>query len=231
MQIPDRLPERRDSTPPLPAATRPLPLSDGPAPLRLHKRARTGRLRSVVANLGVVTGVLATALFINTFVLQSYYVDGTSMAPTLHNNDRLLIDKAEWSAARLTGQAYVPERGDVVIINSAIKDTNGQLEQLIKRVIALPGERIVINNGKATVYNQANPAGFDPDTSLGLRLDPTFASSDIDKQLADDEIFVMGDNRSPGGSLDSRVFGPVKLTALDGKLLIRVYPFDQHFLF
>jgi signal peptidase I len=66
----------------------------------------------------------------------------------------------------------VPHRGDIIIFNQAnLPDTSfGQTKQLIKRVIGLPGEHVVVKDGKVTVYNDANPQGFNPDTSTGYKI-------------------------------------------------------------
>ncbi|MBL8159886.1 signal peptidase I [Candidatus Saccharibacteria bacterium] len=236
-QLPGRRPAPPAATPRPSAARsdaasiRPLPLDDAPDPLRIGRggsaprlRGGSSRLRSALANLGLIGCVVGIALFINTFLLQSYYVEGTSMAPTLHNNDRLIVDKASASAAHITGKPYQPQRGDIVIVDSRIRDQNGEYEQLIKRVVGLPGERLAISDGKIMVYNKEHPEGFDVDKQLGLELDPTFTPSLIDLTIPKGEVFVVGDNRQAGGSLDSRIFGPVKLDTLDGRLMARIFP-------
>lgn len=174
-----------------------------------------------------IGGVIVAAALINQFIFQSYYVDGTSMTPTLHNNDRLIIDKVERTGAVVTGHQYVPKRGQIVVLDSSLVDQYGRNEQLIKRVIGLPGERIVIgNDGVPKIFNKEHPSGFDVDKSLGLNLAPTFADTPLDTTIPSASIFVMGDNRAPGGSFDSRSFGPIQTNNIQGRLLARIFPFN-----
>ncbi len=215
-------------------AIRPQPLSQTPPPMRLGRHGEVTRpslLRTSLSTVGLLAGVIAIAFLINSFWLQSYYVEGTSMTPTLRNHDRLVIDKAGASFSHLTGTVQQPKRGDIVIVDSQLRDASGSYEQLIKRVIGLPGEHIIVKDGSVTVYNQQNNNGFDPDKLLKLTLAPTYSQSTIDVQIAKDEVFIMGDNRAPGGSLDSRAFGPVKLSALEGRLWARILPVGGQMIF
>ena len=178
---------------------------------------------STLAILGVA---LLTALFIIAFVFRSYEVDGPSMQNTLQNTDKLIIWKVPRSWARLTHHNYIPKRGDIVVFDqtglSEFGDRSDK-KQLIKRVIGLPGDRIVVSDGAVTVYNKTNPKGFDPDITLGYGgKDFPTTSSNIDKTLNDKQIFVMGDNRVE--SLDSRAFGPIQANQIIGKLVLRVFP-------
>lgn len=185
------------------------------------------QLKPIVSVVTFVVGVVITATLINAFVFQSYFVEGTSMTPTLHNHDRLIIDKFSRSFSFVQGKPYVPGRGQIAILDSTLRDRQGQPEQLIKRVIGLPGERVVIQNGIVTIYNHDFPAGFDADKTLGLNLGPAFTSEPVDIMLGETEIYVIGDNRSPGGSLDSRSFGPVDIKNIEGRLWARIFPFGD----
>lgn len=167
-------------------------------------------------------GVIAT--FINLFVFQTYQVVGQSMEPTLSQNDYLIVSKIEKSFERI-GFGYTPKRGEIVIFNSPERNNF----RLVKRVIALPGERVLIRDGQVLVFNDERPSGFNPDegTSYGDKLHET--SGNVDLIVPKGEVFVLGDNRSSGGSLDSRSekVGPVRLQEVIGELVLRVFPFDQ----
>ena len=176
----------------------------------------------------VFVAAVVLALGLIAFVFQSYQVDGPSMQNTLQNNDRLIVWKVPRTWARITGQAYIPNRGDIIIFTENNLSQFGQtdVKQLVKRVIGLPGDRVVIKDGTITVYNKQYPGGLQPDNTLayGKQHQLPFTSGDIDVTLKSNQIFVCGDNRTD--SLDSRAFGPVSLNSVVGKLVLRVYPFD-----
>jgi signal peptidase I len=188
-----------------------------------QKHERFGGLLSTVAVLLIAPLV---AFFLTSFVFQSYQVDGPSMQTTLQNSDRLLVWKLPKTWARITGSQFTPNRGDVVIfVERNLPDINEPAgKQLIKRVIGLPGERVVVRDGAVTVYNNENPQGFDPDKTLPYGKEIPETPIDVDTVVPEGHIFVMGDNRPD--SLDSRSasIGPVNLDDVVGKLVIRVWP-------
>jgi signal peptidase I len=192
---------------------------------RKNKRA-TSLLREVLSTAGILLTALVVALFIISFVFRSYQVDGPSMQNTLHNNDKLIIWKVPRTWSRITGNQYVPKRGDIIVFNQSGLAAYGQqnTKQLIKRVIGLPGDHLVIKNGINTIYNKAHPHGFDPDKTIGYFKGVTrpFTSGNINITLKSNQIFVEGDNRPD--SLDSRVFGPVNPNQIIGQLVLRVFP-------
>lgn len=191
-----------------------------------------GRLKSLLSFLIFTAAIFVAAFLINQFIFQSYYVEGTSMTPTLQNNDRLIISKVERTWAAIQGKPYIPKRGQIVVLDSSIVGLNGQKEQLIKRVIGLPGDHIHIDNGTVTITNSEHPNGYDVTQSLGLtNLQPTYSDSPIDLTVPNGQIYVMGDNREQGGSYDSRSFGPIDGDKIQGRLWARILPFDHAQLF
>lgn len=145
------------------------------------------------------------------------------MSPTLHSDDRLIVSKVERSISQLTSQAYVPSRGDIIVINgNASPSTALDAPELIKRVVAIPGDTLTINNGRVFVTNPADGT-FDVDQRLGLKVDPTF-SEPMTITIPEGKVYVLGDNRTKGGSLDSRVFGLVDSKFIDGRLWARIMP-------
>lgn len=164
------------------------------------------------------------ALFLITFVFQSYLVDGPSMETTLYNNDRLIVWKVPRTWARITGNDYIPKRGDVVVFTEPDLSKFGQDpgKQLIKRVIGLPGERVVVKDATITIFNKEHPAGFQPDKTLGYEAVVSDNTTDIDVTIPQGKLYVVGDNRP--NSLDSRAFGPIDADDVVGKLIIRILP-------
>ena len=171
------------------------------------------------------------AIFIIIFVLQSYIVDGSSMTPTLENGNRVFIYKLPKTMATIRGKEYIPSRGEVIVFKKPSEPST----QLIKRVIGLPGERVVVKDNSVRVFNSENPDGFDPDagTDYGKNLAQTDTGSQIvDLTIGPNELFVMGDNRTPGGSLDSHSgLGLVPTQNIVGRLAIRYFPLNEFKIF
>lgn len=157
----------------------------------------------------VVVGVaLLVAIVVRTFLLAHYQVEGTSMLSTLNEGDRVFVNKMSY-------RLHDPNRGDVVVLH----ELTGTIERdLIKRVIALPGETIEIVD--CNVYID----GFRLDEPY---LDPAVVADRVWCELApvdvpDDHVFVMGDNRP--GSSDSRSFGPIDEKNLVGRAFVVFWP-------
>ena len=196
----------------------------GPPPAP-KKPNRFENWKSIVSTLLLFLLAPLIAIFIAAFVVQSYQVDGQSMETTLQNDDRLIVDKWPRTWARITGHTFVPHRGDIIIFNQSGLDPTGADKQLIKRVIGLPGERVVVKDNAITVYNQAHPEGFNPD-KIGLyTIAAPISPGNVDLTLKPNEIYVSGDNRS--NSEDSHIFGPVSLNKVVGKLALRIIPINK----
>jgi signal peptidase I len=189
--------------------------------------------KEVLSTLGVLAAALFIALALIGFVFQSYEVDGPSMQNTLHNQDRLIVWKMPRTWAKITHHQYIPARGDIIVFSESGLSAYGQTDtkQLIKRVIGLPGDRVVVKNGVITVYNKEHPEGFQPDATLPYSKQTTipYTTGNIDLTLGPTQLFVSGDNR--GNSLDSRAFGPIETSDVIGKLAARVYPFSDAQIF
>ncbi|NCO10322.1 signal peptidase I [Candidatus Saccharibacteria bacterium] len=180
-----------------------------------------------VLNLVIfVIFVIIGTILINTFVFRSYSVIGPSMEPTMYTGDRLIVNRLPITWSQLRGESYVPERGQVIVFENP-RFSVGEDEYLVKRVIALPGERVTLNNGSYTVYNDEHPEGFNPDdTNNGEPGSPT--SGEVDKTVPQGEIFVSGDHRSGNYSYDSRNgLGTIPLYDVIGPVSLRVFPFNE----
>jgi signal peptidase I len=188
-----------------------------------EKQKPTSAWREVLSTVGILFTALLVALFIITFVFRSYQVDGPSMENTLHNADKLIIWKVPRTWARITGHAYIPDRGNIIVFTESGLSRFGQQnsKQLIKRVIGLPGDRVVVANNVVMIYNKAHPNGFDPDIPE--------TTGNVNLVLGKNQLFVEGDNRPD--SLDSRDFGPINANQIIGKLIIRVFPIGKAEIF
>lgn len=195
-------------------------------PTQVPRKDHEG-LKSIVSTIAIIILAPLVALMLTAFVFQSYEVDGQSMETTLQNSDRLIVLKVPRTIAKITGHAYIPNRGDVVIFNE--QDTldfgSPQRKQLVKRVIGLPGERVVVKNGVLTVYNAQNPNGFQPDKTLPYGKVIVTTNGNLDVTVPTGDVFVCGDNRL--NSLDSRIFGPISVSQIVGKLEVRIFPFNK----
>lgn len=186
-------------------------------------------MREIISTVGVLLAALLVAFGLIAWVFQSYEVDGPSMETTLQNRDRLIVWKVPRTIARLTGNPYIPARGEIIIFTESGLSEFGSSssKQLIKRVVGLPGDRVVVQNGVITVYNDENPDGFNPDDHLahGQIVPEENDARDIDSTLTETQIFVAGDNRP--NSLDSRTFGPIEANQIVGKLSLRLLPVSK----
>lgn len=202
----------------------PVLLPPAPHRDRHHKEG----IKSILSTILILLIAPALALAITAFVFQSYEVDGPSMEPTLQTQDRLIIWKAERTWARITKEDFIPVRGAVIVfVKKGMYDFDSRKEkQLIKRVIALPGERIVVRDGLMTVYNDKRPDGFNPDEALPYGKDiQELTEGNIDLVVGPGEVFVAGDNRD--NSLDSRSFGPISAKDIVGTLSLRILPLSE----
>lgn len=168
----------------------------------------------------------AVVIFINTFVFQAYYVSGNSMNPDFHNSDYLLISKFQTSLRNISGmfgkKGDLPlKRGDVLVFRPP--------EDLgifyVKRTIGLPGERVTLKDGVFKIYNKEHPEGF---VLKEPYVDPQFvAEGEVDEVVAPGNVFVVGDNRSHGGSYDSRYWGQLPQNNIQGTAFFRLIPLND----
>ena len=187
---------------------------------------RRDQWRSALSTIAILVSAPLIALAITSYVFQSYEVDGPSMETTLQNQDRLIVLKLPQSFARLTGKDYIPARGDIVVFaKRGMADIDQHDKQLIKRVIGLPGDRVVVENGAVTIYNSTYPEGYDPDAGTEYPSVATATPGNVDIRVEEGEVFVMGDNRT--NSLDSRNFGSISSDEIVGKLAFRILPLDK----
>ncbi len=171
--------------------------------------------------LKYILAAVLIGLFLVVFVIQRNAVVGDSMVPTLHDNDQLLVEKV---SKHFGGIDY----GDIITVST--NGLKGHEEEagpnIIKRVIGKPGDLIEISNG--FVYrngSQVNESYLPTGTYTDGRSSFLTDEDILEIKLAEDEYFVMGDNR--GISKDSRSIGPIPEDKIIGEVLLRFYPFEQ----
>lgn len=186
-----------------------------------HPSKKSGGILSFFATILIA---LILVQVINMFLFQSYRVIGSSMFPTLNEGDLLIISRIGKTSAKVKKESYQPSRGDIIVFQSPVSEL-----RLVKRVIGLPGERVVAKSGKLTVYNKENPSGFNPDKGTEYEDDiPTITSGNVDITVPKGHLFVSGDNREGSNSLDSRnELGTISQDLVAGKLSVRIWPLSD----
>jgi signal peptidase I len=167
-------------------------------PKQSHK---TGELGLWIRDL--VVSAIASILII-TFLYQPVRVEGTSMLPRLEDRDRLFINKFVYHVSSI-------ERGDVVVFHYP-RDPE---KSYIKRIIALPGDRLRISHGRVWLNGKLQDEKYVPEMFEDNR-------SMAEIIVPQDNYFVMGDHRSI--SSDSREFGPVERSLIYGKATFVYWP-------
>jgi len=157
-------------------------------------------LRDLVVSVSI-------SAFIIMFLYQPVRVEGTSMLPMLEDQDRLFINKMAYHVGEI-------HRGDVVVFEYPRDHT----KSYIKRVIALPGDRLRIDRGQVIVNGQPLSEKYVP-----VRFEDSRSQREI--QIPMGEYYVMGDHQS--SSSDSRDFGPVDKRLISGRAAFVYWPFDQ----
>jgi signal peptidase I len=182
----------------------------GPAETRSRRR------RGALEWLLVIVIAVGGAILIRTFVVQTFSVPSSSMFPTLQIGDRILVN-------RIPGLAHSIQRGDVIVFHKVPADHDGQgPEDLVKRVIGLPGERI--SSVGDTVYIDGKPIrepylDLAAVSSQGACAEKSFG---IPAQtIPAGRYFVMGDCR--GISDDSRFWGTVPISSVIGKVVTVIW--------
>jgi len=156
--------------------------------------------------------VLAIILYFGiSFAVQAVHVEGLSMYATLEDNDYLIANKIDY-------RLHPPQRGDIVILRPP---TNNSTD-FIKRIIGLPGERVLIRAGKVYINGHLLEEPYLPEAWVN---DNNWPDNPAGQVMGSDQYFVMGDNRNR--SQDSRFFGPITRDRIDGKAWFRIWPFGQ----
>ena len=158
---------------------------------------------------------LAIILPVRYFLVQPFFVIGASMEPNFSSGDYLIIDELSYRFDN-------PKRGQVVVFKYPLNPK----EYYIKRVVGLPGETVIVKDGKVTIKNSEYSEGFVLDESMYF---DRYTGKDTENSLKENEYFVLGDNRDV--SSDSRTWGAVPKSLIVGRAWVRVFPFNEFQLF
>ena len=191
------------------------PADADPAGAGPRRRRRWKRALAETA-ITIVVAVLLAGL-VQTFVFQPFWIPTSSMVPTLGVYDRVLVQKAffSWRDVR---------EGQIVVFSHPPLDHCAGSEEgdLVKRVIALPGQAIYSSGNSIYVNGRllAEPylPHYDP-------LGPPVATSQHPYRVPPGEFYLLGDNRAD--SCDSRYWGPIRGSSIAGKVVL-VFWHDDH---
>ena len=189
---------------------------------------RHPKLKDTLSMIFFIAGVAIGTVLINSYVFRSFNVEGASMEPTMYTGDRLIVNRLPSTVAQLQNEPYLPKRGQVIVFkNPRFDPTLGREQYVVKRVIAFAGERVVVKDGKVTVYNVEYPGGFDPDPTINHDEPGQPTSGIVDTTVSSGTIFVMGDHRQGNYSCDSRdCMGTIPLFDIIGPVSFRIFPFS-----
>ena len=202
-----------EDDPVLSEAARPVSVTEAPAP------EKPSGLRNAVEWIVIAGGALLVAFVIKTFLLQAFYIPSLSMAPTLKENDRVLVNK-------LSYDLHDVNRGDVVVFESPPNEGSAT-KDLIKRVIGLPGETVEARDGQVLINGQVLDEPYlerDVQTRGPMcQVEALPGCQGPDKVVVPpDAYFVMGDNRA--NSRDSRFVGAIPDDLIIGRAFVKVWP-------
>jgi len=157
--------------------------------------------------------VLAVILYFGiSFAVQAVHVEGLSMYATLDDNDYLIANKIDY-------RLHAPQRGDIIIL----RPPSDNSKDFIKRVIALPGEKLLIRDSVVYINGHRLDEPYLPEAWTTINNWPTDGTDG--RVMKSNEYFVMGDNRNR--SQDSRIFGPIGRDRIDGRAWFRIWPLDH----
>ena len=154
--------------------------------------------------------IVIIVFLVRSYVAQPFIVDGESSSPNFHTGQYLIINEVSY-------HFHEPARQDMIVLRYPLDPSRF----FLKRIIGIPGDRVVIQDGKVYVYNAANPKGYVLNEPYESQL--TFPVGPYhDVTLGAGQYFVMGDNRS--GSDDSRTWGIVPRNDIIGNVVLRLFP-------
>jgi len=218
-----------DTTATLPAAATPVPTLPDEAPPDEptspdKPRGKKPPWRVALEWLILIAIALGIAFLIKSFLFQAFYIPSESMKPTLNVGDRVLVNK-------LSYDLHDVNRGDIVVFEAPQSAQSGGIEDLVKRVVGLPGETVTADDdGTVVVDGRRLKEPYLPAGTVTRFSDvPPGCGAPDDGQpgcvVPEDSLLVLGDNRQ--FSKDSRVFGPIAEDSIVGRVFVRIWPLSD----
>lgn len=170
-------------------------------------------LNSILEWIKSISIAIIIVIFIKTFIFNIIYVSGTSMRPTLEEGDILFLKKY---ATTFNVEKY--DRGDIIVFKSPFKKDK---RLFVKRVIGVSGDIVEIKNGKIYLNNIPLKEEY-----IDEGVYTYFHDINV-WEIKKNELFVVGDNRLPGASNDSRTFDVIYSDEVEGKVLFKFFPFKK----
>lgn len=181
---------------------------EGPVTVPEGDRAVSHVARQLIELALTLGAAVVIAWAVRTWVVQPFVVPSGSMLPTIQLNDHVLANKFIYRFEE-------PKPGDVIVFD----DPTGEVPILIKRVIAVGGQTLDLKDGKVVVDGKTLVEPY----THGLPSEPLMGSAiRFPVKIPIGSVWVMGDNRT--NSKDSRWFGPVPLTIVDGRAFVTYWP-------
>jgi signal peptidase I len=175
----------------------------------------------IAAALRRAAAILGLGLLVAAFGVTTVGIDGSSMTPTLRDGERAWVPRYETWWQRLDQKSWRP--GDVVYFRVPGAQPRSWLERLsggpyvIKRIVAVEGQAVELRRGRLWIDGA-------PVTEPYLEGSPVTVTSRAVEVVPPGHVFVLGDNRAPLASRDSRAFGPVPADRVAGRAAWVVWP-------
>ena len=167
-------------------------------------------INTLVEWISVILTAIVIAFIITQFIRPTL-VRGESMYPTLNDRDYLILNRMAYKFGDI-------DRGDIIVFKSDLRQDNGKTKDLIKRVIAIPGDHLIIKNSQVYINGEVQNEPY---------IHNEYTSGDIDVVIPQNEVFVMGDNRENSRDSRSSDVGLVNEDDIIGEVMIRLLPLNK----
>lgn len=186
--------------------------------------ATSRRVRSAIEWVAVVVGAVVVALLVRTFLFTTFWIPSGSMEPTLsgERRDRVIVN-------RLSYKLHDVNRGDIIVFEvpdgEPLMQVDGQqVNDLIKRVVGLPGETVELRDGEVYVDGEVLDEPYLPE---GTTTEPCPPENETTFEIPEDSVFVMGDNRDRSRDARCWTVHSVEESAIVGRAFVRFWPLSE----